>query len=341
MILVLRFGFGLKLAGQHTALCCKVKRLPPPPEVHLHLHTEYTTTSMPSLPKKSVRIAPETTLSKNERAEALSSVRTILDSVSTDWTFTPPPPPTQASKFTLQRSGSLGSWRPNAANSPPATPRASDSDSEDEDAGGSDSSLDLGLDDLEDSVGASSYRRALTPPPRPRRVKRREAKALREGVWRRRVDDSDVDATNLVRRESESGQYPFESPDDVPTPEKMRERMKREMEEEMTWNEGLRLFVARRDAWTSAVGDEVPVRESRFKDNLLTNLITPQAYPQIYRKVVVEGATPPVPIALPHMINALVEGWQHDDMWPPKPSRPEPSMRRKTGGGIKKLMGIS
>jgi len=165
---------------------------------------------------------------------------------------------------------------------------------------------------------------------------------LKEGVWRRREDDSDVDALNIVKRESESGKYPFESPDDVPTPEKLRERLKREMEAEMAWNDGLRLFVARRDAWTGAVGDEVPVRESRFKDNLLTSMVTPQAYPQIYGRVVCEGATPPVPIALPHMINALVEGWQHDDMWPPKPTRPEPSMRKKkTGGGIKKLMGIS
>ncbi|CUS07757.1 unnamed protein product, partial [Tuber aestivum] len=296
---------------------------------------------MPSLPKKSVRIAPDTTLSKNERSEALRSVRTILDSVSADWTFTPPPPTSvQPSKFALQRSGSLGSWRPNAANYPPATPRVSDSESED---AGSDSSLDLDLDlDLEDGVGtSSSYRRALTPPPRPKRVNRREAKALKEGVWRRREDDSDVDAPSIVRRESESGKYPFESPDDVPTPEKLRGRVKREMEAEMTWNEGLRLFVARRDAWTGAVGDEVPVRESRFKDNPLTSLVTPQVYPQIYRKVVAEGAIPPVPIALPHVINALVEGWQHDDMWPPKPTKPEPSMRKRTGGGIKRLMGIS
>lgn len=343
----------------------------------IHLHLSYTYTyppstgprertdnrlkehTMPSLPKKSVRIAPDTTLSKTERSEAFHSVRTILDGVSTDWVFTPPPPPT--SKFALQRSGSLGSWRPNAANSPPATPCTNDSDSED---AGSDSSLDLDLD-LEDGIGTSSYRRALTPPPRPKRANRRNAKALKEGVWRRREDDSDVDALNIVRLESESGKYPFESPDDVPTPEKIRERMKREMETEMTWNDGLRLFVARRDAWTGAVGDEVPVRESRFKDvlitfpppsllppsllvltgpnqNLLTSFITPQAYPQIYSRVVAEGVTPPVPISLPHMINALVEGWQRDDMWPPKPTRPEPSMRKKkTGGGIKKFMGIS
>ena len=237
----------------------RANRQPPQP------NKEHT---MPSLPKKSVRIAPDTTLSKAERSEALHSVRTILDTVSTDWVFTPPPPPTfgQTSKFALQRSGSLGSWRPNAANSPPATPCASDSDSED---AGSDSSLDLDLD-LEDSIGTSSYRRALTPPPRPKRAKRRDAKALKEGVWRRREDDSDVDALNIVKRESESGKYPFESPDDVPTPEKLRERLKREMEAEMTWNDGLRLFVARRDAWTGAVGDEVPVRESRFKDVLIT-----------------------------------------------------------------------
>lgn len=41
------------------------------------------------------------------------------------------------------------------------------------------------------------------------------------------------------------------------------------------------------------------------------------------------GAQPPIPINLQHLNNALVEGWKKDDQWPPKPSRPEPSIRVK------------
>lgn len=41
------------------------------------------------------------------------------------------------------------------------------------------------------------------------------------------------------------------------------------------------------------------------------------------------GSQPPIPINLKHLNNALVEGWKKDDQWPPKPSRPEPSIRVK------------
>lgn len=63
--------------------------------------------------------------------------------------------------------------------------------------------------------------------------------------------------------------------------------------------------------------------------NPLYALIGPPAYDQIYTKVCMGGAQPPIPINLKHLNNALVEGWKKDDQWPPKPSRPEPSIRVK------------
>jgi len=49
-------------------------------------------------------------------------------------------------------------------------------------------------------------------------------------------------------------------------------------------------------------------------------------YPSIYAKVVNQGLVPAVPINLSDVIPALVQGWQNDGEWPPKPSVPEPTM---------------
>lgn len=56
-------------------------------------------------------------------------------------------------------------------------------------------------------------------------------------------------------------------------------------------------------------------------------MIGPGTYNQIYTEVCSGGAQPPIPINLKHFVNALVEGWKKDDQWPPKPSKPEPSIR--------------
>ena len=62
----------------------------------------------------------------------------------------------------------------------------------------------------------------------------------------------------------------------------------------------------------------------------------PEAYAKIYKKVVVDGAVPPVPIALDKMVTAIVDGWKRSDVWGRKPPSVEPSMRARTGGSTRK-----
>lgn len=52
----------------------------------------------------------------------------------------------------------------------------------------------------------------------------------------------------------EDNPYRFETPDDVSALiEKKKARKKRLLEQEMSWNDGLRVWILRRDAWTGAV----------------------------------------------------------------------------------------
>ncbi|KAI4213952.1 MAG: hypothetical protein LQ351_003356 [Letrouitia transgressa] len=44
--------------------------------------------------------------------------------------------------------------------------------------------------------------------------------------------------------------------------------------------------------------------------------ITPDVYPTIYSKVVIQGVSPTFPINLGHMVKALVKGWKEDGEWP-------------------------
>jgi hypothetical protein len=148
-----------------------------------------------------------------------------------------------------------------------------------------------------------------------------------------------------------------------------RRRRRKRLEEELEWNNGLRFWEARRDAWSSArqiladyggsdTSDEeeqdsapvethprrsitahpgssqvvilVPVAPPLFPDTDPTRSnISPAIYPSIYDKVVKQGLVPTVPINLSHMIPALVQGWQDDGEWPPKPGAVEPSMANK------------
>lgn len=57
----------------------------------------------------------------------------------------------------------------------------------------------------------------------------------------------------------EDNPYRFETPDDVSTLiEKKKARKKRLLEQEMSWNDGLRVWMLRRDAWTGAVPFKPP-----------------------------------------------------------------------------------
>lgn len=106
----------------------------------------------------------------------------------------------------------------------------------------------------------------------------------------------------------------------------------------------------RRDQWTGAEDGLVPVGQSRFADNPLARLVTPAAYHEIYQRCVVKGAELPVPVNLKNMVEALVEGWKSDDMWPPKPTPSEvvepparprlPEEGRTMSGRVRRYLGI-
>ena len=57
--------------------------------------------------------------------------------------------------------------------------------------------------------------------------------------------------------------------------------------------------------------------------------ISESTYPSIYTKVVLQSTTPTIPIGLPDMINALVQGWKNDGEWPPKPGPLDPLVGRR------------
>lgn len=100
-------------------------------------------------------------------------------------------------------------------------------------------------------------------------LKKDEILAAREPTsWQTRREtqsdlDMDSDASNKYarRKRKSSDPYRFENPDAIAanmTQRKLKRRKK--IEVEMQWNEGLRLWDARRDAWTGAVGHGVPGR---------------------------------------------------------------------------------
>jgi Protein of unknown function (DUF4050) len=145
--------------------------------------------------------------------------------------------------------------------------------------------------------------------------------------------------------------YRFEHPDAIGPSIAAQERSRRTkrrrlLEEEMRWNEGLRCWVARRDAWSGARTTQIdPLEEG--SGNRETNgdnpPVTPPesptliplsaplhplhpppgqlpvvTHPHIYAKIVLKSQTPSVPINLKDLTAALVQGWKDDDLWPPK-----------------------
>lgn len=63
-----------------------------------------------------------------------------------------------------------------------------------------------------------------------------------------------------------SNDYKFDSPDDVGVVlDKRRARRRRLLEQEMTWNDGLRIWTLRRDAWTGAIPHKPPSSASHVR----------------------------------------------------------------------------
>ncbi|KAM5439421.1 hypothetical protein MferCBS31731_004517 [Microsporum ferrugineum] len=245
--------------------------------------------------------------------------------------------------------------------------------------------------------------------------------------WRHREQDNSGSEADEGQESTEGGDPdPLDSPDAVARGASDRRRKRRRIvEDEMKWNEGLSLWMARRDAWTGAKAPERPgaaassdtkadleayrqsisseesyngsydtdlvdtesqytlsrpasnastaakvkpsapaavtaptedkieritvsldertclnppasarEEEGQVEDeylvpvmgplvpdsNLLRAAITPNVYPAIYTRLVIQSNTPAVPINLSHMTRALVQGWKSNGEWPPKPT---------------------
>lgn len=189
-----------------------------------------------------------------------------------------------------------------------------------------------------------------------------------------------------------SDPYRFDSPDSIANAVEIKaHRRKRKrraaLEQEMQHNEGLRMFVERRDVWTgvasvnkyrklqhqSVVAEQspsdlaeisssnaptpmsidsttsdptahleppptdatasteslVPVAPPLLPDNAIRKSISPRAYPDIFNKIVVSTRTPAVPINLSDMTKALVAGWKENGEWPPKAAPLDPLAGKK------------
>lgn len=170
----------------------------------------------------------------------------------------------------------------------------------------------------------------------------------------------------------EAGPYKFDSPDSIGdavahTHDARRKRRRERLEEEMQQNEGLRIWVERRDLWTGAASvkkygsrrrakpatpasesplepepeppslgrtavdtfDMVPVAPRLLNENTIRASITPKAYYDIFQKIVMSSRTPSVPINLADMTKALVQGWKDSDEWPPRAGLIDPLIGKK------------
>ena len=67
--------------------------------------------------------------------------------------------------------------------------------------------------------------------------------------------------------------------------------------------------------------------------NVVRAAIGPKLYPMIYSKVIVQSLSPSVPIPLPHLVKALVQGWREEGNWPPKVSNDGIADGRAVGKG--------
>ncbi len=203
---------------------------------------------------------------------------------------------------------------------------------------------------------------------------------------------------------TDSDPYKFESPDAIANTIVQRKRKRRRLfKEELGWNDGLRTWVERRNAWCGAVekrprkvrernsnheengrslsvatnssmplspisqlsatssspvhsasdsGDDrdsdgsdedqgplLPIYPSLLpEDNIIRSSIKPAMYPAIYSKVVLQSLTPTVPVRLPDMIGALVQGWKSEGNWPPKGALSTTSIMQETGRRASELL---
>jgi hypothetical protein len=166
--------------------------------------------------------------------------------------------------------------------------------------------------------------------------------------------------------------FRFDSPDGVGealrrSADRRKLRRQRKLQEELSYNEGLRCFTARRNAWTNArivrrprctptsptsptSPGENPLATSEEEDEPILDTLLPIAAPllppstpmrrnitsrahsTIYDKVVMQSQTPMCPINLQTVVTSCVEGWKRDGEWPPRGTEPEKQVARRREG---------
>ena len=185
--------------------------------------------------------------------------------------------------------------------------------------------------------------------------------------WRERDSDSSLASTP---RDNSPDPYKYDSPDSLHQPVLSRKRKrKHRLEEEMERNDGLRIYVERRDAWAGArtrPGTPPPAIESPFEspysqarpptsgtgstplsprtvvpvappilpsDHPIRATVQPATYPQIYSKIIIQALVPTVPINLKDVVSSLVVGWKKDGDWPPKSEAEKAGLAQAAAGG--------
>ena len=187
--------------------------------------------------------------------------------------------------------------------------------------------------------------------------------------WRERESDSDYQPPSPIIN---ADPYRFDSPDSLAQAPVSRKRKRQKMfEEEMEWNDGLRAYHERRNAWAGAKTETQPVegkddlQESTQlptppsaasdpplesdtpsttilipvappilpPDNPIRASIQPATYYSIYEKIIIRGLSPTIPINLEDVVHTLVAGWKKDGEWPPK-SEAEKAGIPDDGGAI-------
>lgn len=164
--------------------------------------------------------------------------------------------------------------------------------------------------------------------------------------------------------------FRFDTPDAVGealrrSSDRRKLRRQRKLQEELEYNEGLRCFTARRNAWTNArivrrprcaagtpasptspTGEKPPATITEGEEPILDTLlpiappllpadtpmrrnITSRAHTTIYDKVVMQSQTPMCPINLQTVVSSCVDGWKRDGEWPPRGTEPEAAMARR------------
>ena len=77
----------------------------------------------------------------------------------------------------------------------------------------------------------------------------------------------------------------------------------------------------------------IPLAPPILVNHPVRKRITPDIYPEIYAKIIIQGRTPSVPLNLLNLTRALVQGWKDDGEWPPKAGPVEKSIGRKKSHG--------